>query len=197
MASNPVTKVTEEEYLALDRAAEMRSEFFNGEMFAMSGGTMRHSALQANIISELHNALRGTGCREFTSDFRVRVSPGRMYAYPDVTVVCGTPLLADEHQDILLNPAIILEVLSPSTEQYDRGVKFRYYRGIESLTDYILVDQNQVRVEQYTRGDANTWTLHDYQRLGEELIINTINIRLPLIRVYEGIEIPESPAGAE
>lgn len=96
MASSPITKVTEEQYLALDRAAEVRSEFFDGEMFAMSGRSMRHSALQANIISEFHSALRGTGCREFTSDFRVRVSPGRMYAYPDVTVVCGKPLLADE-----------------------------------------------------------------------------------------------------
>lgn len=197
MASNPITKVSEEQYLAIDRAAEVRSEFFNGEMFAMAGGSMRHSALQANIISELHGALRGTGCREFTSDFRVRVVPGRMYAYPDVTVVCGTALLADERQDILLNPTVIFEVLSPSTEQYDRGVKFRYYRGIESLTDYILVDQNQIRVEQYTRGDANTWTLHDYQRLDEELIINSIKIRLPLARIYEGVEITESPAGAE
>jgi len=190
MASNPVTRVTEEEYLAIDRAAEVRSEFFDGEIFAMSGGSMRHAQLQANLHGELYVALGGKDCRAFTSDFRVRVSPGRMYAYPDVTVVCGKPLLADERQDVLLNPAVIFEVLSPSTEQYDRGVKFQYYRGFESLTDYILVDQNQVRIEQYTRRDANTWTLRDYQRPEEELRIDSIHASLLLDRIYDQVELP-------
>ena len=189
MASNPVTKVTEEEYLAIDRAAEMRSEFLEGEMFAMSGGSMRHARLQGNIYFEIHNALRGSNCQPFGSDFRVRVSPGRMYAYPDVLVVCGKPLLVDERQDILLNPTVIVEVLSPSTERYDRGVKSQYYRGIESLRDYVLVDQNQVRIEHYSRGDANVWTLRDYQRQEEELRIDSIRISLPLARIYEGVEI--------
>lgn len=125
MASNPVTKITEEQYLAIDRAAEVRS---------------------------------------------------------------------NDRQDILLNPAVIFEVLSPSTEHDDRGVKFQYYRAVESLRDYVLVDQNQVRVEQYTRGEAGTWTLHDYQRLTEDLIIPSINVRLPLTRIYEGIEFSELPA---
>lgn len=190
MASHPITKVTEEEYLANDRAAEMRSEFLEGEMIAMSGGSMRHARLQRNILGELYAALRGTECEAFGSDFRVRVSPGRMYAYPDVLVVCGKPLLVDERQDVLLNPAVIFEVLSPSAEHYDRGVKFRYYRGIESLRDYILVDQNQIRIEQYTRGDANTWTLRDHQQREEELRIDSIQVLLPLARIYEGTEIP-------
>jgi Uma2 family endonuclease len=180
MASNPVAKVTEEEYLVIDRAAEMRSEFLEGEMIAMSGGSMRHARLQGKIYGELYNALRGTDCEAFGSDFRVRVSPGRMYTYPDVIVVCGKPLLVDERQDILLNPMVILKVLSPSTEHYDRGVKFQYYRGIESLSDYILVDQNQIRIEQYTRGNANT---------EEELRIDSIQVSLPLVRIYEGTEI--------
>ena len=192
MASNPVTKVTEEEYLAIDRAAEVRSEFFDGEMFAMSGGSMRHARLQRNIIVELHARLFGGKCEVFTSDFRVRISPGRMYAYPDVTVVCGKPLLADERQDILLNPTVIIEVLSPSTEQYDRGVKFQYYRGIESLKDYLLVDQNQVRIEQYTRGDASTWTLRDFQRPEDELRIDSIGVSLTLARIYDRIELPNA-----
>jgi Uma2 family endonuclease len=192
MASNPVTRVTEEEYLAIDRAAEVRSEFFDGEMFAMSGGSMRHAQLQANLHGELYIALHGSDCQAFTSDFRVRVSPGRMYAYPDVTVVCGRPLLADERQDILLNPAVIFEVLSPTTEHYDRGPKFQYYRAIESLTDYILVDQNQIRVEQYTRGDAGTWTLRDYQRPEDELRIDSIGVSLGLARIYDRIELPNA-----
>jgi Uma2 family endonuclease len=192
MASNPVTKVTEEEYLAIDRAAEVRSEFFDGEMFAMSGGSMRHAQLQANLHGELYIALRGSDSQAFTSDFRVRVSPGSMYAYPDITVVCGRPLLADEHQDILVNPTVIIEVLSPSTEYYDRGVKFQRYRAIETLKDYILVNQDEIRIEQYTRRDANTWTLRDYQRPEEELRIDLIGISLPLDRIYDRIELPNA-----
>jgi Uma2 family endonuclease len=163
MPLNPVTKVTAEEYLAIDRAAEFRSEFLDGEIVAMSGGSLRHSALQIDLALEVGSALRGTACGVFSSDLRVMVSP-RMYAYPDLTVVCGKPVVADDREDILLNPRIIFEVLSPSTEYYDRGVKFRWYREIESLTDYILVDQDEIRIEQFTRGVVNTWTLHDYQR---------------------------------
>jgi len=188
MASNPVTKVTEEEYLAIDRAAEMRSEFLEGEMIAMSGASMRHNRLQTNILGELYIALRGGHCHPFGSDFRVRVSPGRMYAYPDVIVVCGKAQLADDRQDILLNPTVIFEVLSPSTERYDRGVKSQYYRAIESLTDYILVDQDQVRIEQFTRS-GTTWTLRDYQQLEDQLSIDSIKVSLPLGLIYDGTEI--------
>jgi Uma2 family endonuclease len=189
VASNPITKVTADEYLALDRAAEFRSELLDGEIIAMSGGSMRHSALQVNLAGEVRLALRGTRCRAFNSDLRVRVSPS-MYTYPDLTIVCGKPLAADGREDILLNPTVIFEVLSPSTEYYDRGLKFRRYREIESLTDYILVDQDQTRIEQFTRGDANTWTLHDYQRLNETLMIPSIEVSLPLASIYEGIEFP-------
>jgi Uma2 family endonuclease len=194
VASNPITKVTEEEYLAIDRAAEVRSEFLDGEMIAMSGGSMRHAQLQGNVFGELFASLRGSDCRAYTSDFRVRVSR-RMYTYPDVSVVCGKPRLADEYQDILLNPTAIFEILSPSTEKYDRGVKFQYYRTIESLNDYILVSQDAVRVEQYTRGDHGTWTLRDYQTLEEEISIASIGVYIPTSRVYDRIEFP--PASAE
>jgi Uma2 family endonuclease len=189
MASNAVTKITEEQYLALDRAAEFRSEFLDGDMIAMSGGSMRHSALQINLAGEVRLALRGTACRAFNTDLRVRVSPS-MYTYPDLTIVCGKPLAADGRQDILLNPTVIFEVLSPTTEYYDRGLKFRRYREIETLTDYILVDQDQTRIEQFTRGQANTWTLHDYQRQDEALLIPSIGVSLPLAAIYEGIEFP-------
>ena len=111
-----------------------------------------------------------------------------MYTYPDLIIVSGSPALANQRQDILLNPTVIFEVLSPSTEHYDRGLKFRRYREIEALTDYILVDQDQTRIEQFTRGDANTWTLHDYQRAEEILRIASIGISLPLAGIYEGIE---------
>jgi len=189
MASNPITKVTAEEYLALDRAAELRSEFLDGEIIAMSGGSMRHSELGANLIGELRAALKKTECRTLTSDFRVRVSPS-IYTYPDVTIVCGTPMLADDREDILLNPTVIFEVLSPSTEYYDRIVKFQHYRGIESLQDYILVAQDQIRIEQYSRGKASTWTIRDYLHADDVLAIPSIGVSVPLAAIYERIEFP-------
>lgn len=185
-----LTRISEDEYLAIDRAAEFRSEFLDGEMIAMSGGSIRHAQLQANLLGELFAAIRGSDCRMYTSDFRVRVSKTRMYAYPDASVVCGKPVLADERQDILLNPAVIFEILSPSTEKYDRGVKFQNYRTIDSLMDYILVAQDAVRVEHYTRGDDNTWTLRDHQTLEEELKIVSIGVSLPLSRIYDRVELP-------
>lgn len=197
MASSPVTKVTEEEYLAMDRAAEVRSEFLDGEMWAMAGGSMRHSQLQANLIGVLVPALLGTPCQAFTSDFRVRVMPRRMYAYPDVTVVCGKPQLADDRQDILLNPTVIFEVLSPSTEKYDRGVKFQYYLSIGTLKDYILVDQFAMRIEQYTRGAEGAWTFRAYQQPQDALKIDSIGVSLKLERIYDRVELPPPDAESE
>ena len=189
MASNPVTKVTEEQYLAIDRAAEFRSEFVDGAMIAMSGGSMRHARLQQNISAGLDTPSRDRGCEVFGSDFRVRVSR-HMYAYPDISLVCGEPRLADEHQDILLNPVVIFEVLSPSTEKYDRGIKFQHYRTIDSLKEYILVDQEQIRIERYFRQPDNTWSLRDHQSLQEELKIESIGVSLPLSRIYDRVELP-------
>jgi len=189
VASSTVTKLTEEQYLSLDRAAESRSEFLAGEMFAMSGASMQHGRLQRNLITQLTVSLGVGPCEAFGSDFRVRVS-GRMYTYPDVLVVCGEPALADGHQDVLLNPAVIFEVLSPSTEKYDRGLKFLHYRSIESLREYVLVDQNQVLVEQYTRQADNTWTLRDYLSLDAELKLDSLGVSLPLNRIYDRVELP-------
>ena len=189
VASSPTTKVSAEEYLALDRAAEFRSEFLDGEKIAMSGGSMRHARLGASLSGQFYLALQGSACEAFTSDFRVRLSP-RMYTYPDVIVVCGSPMLADECQDILVNPTVIVEVLSPSTENYDRGVKFQHYRSLDSLQDYILIAQDQIRIEQYTRGQVDTWTLRDYQNASEALLIESIGVSVPIASIYERIEFP-------
>ncbi len=146
--------------------------------------------LAVNISAELHNALRGTSCQVFTSDLRVRVLPRRMYAYPDVTVVCGKPQLADDRQDSLLNPTVIFEVLSPTTEKYDRGAKFRHYLAIDTLKDYILVDQFAMRVEHYTRGSAGAWTFRAYQHPDDELKIESIAASVTLARIYDRVELP-------
>ena len=189
MASHSLTKLTEEQYLAQERAAEFKSEYFDGEMFAMSGGSMRHSDLQSNLQGELYAALRGSECRVHGPDFRIRVS-SRMYTYPDVSVVWRKPLLADKSQDALLNPTVIFEVLSPSTETYDRGLKFQHYRTIASLHDYIMVNQSEIRIEQYTRQENNLWVLRDYQSLDEELTIKSIDVSLPMRRIYDRVEFP-------
>ena len=189
MASNWITKLSEEEYLALDRAAEIKSEYFYGEMFAMSGASMRHADLQSNLQGEFYINFRTRECRVYGPDFRVRISSA-MYTYPDISVVCGKPLLADENQDALLNPVVIVEVLSPSTEKYDRGVKLQHYRTIATLQDYILVDQGQIWIEQYTRQENKLWTLRDYVSLEEELIISSIGLAIPLQRIYDHVDFP-------
>jgi Uma2 family endonuclease len=189
VASNPVSKLTEEQYLAIERAAEFRSEFIDGEMFAMSGGTNRHGRIQGNLFVELALALEDRTCQPFGPGNRVRVS-SRAYVYPDVTVVCGEQQAFGEDDDILMNPVAIFEVLSPSTEKYDRGLKFQLYRSIDSLKDCVLVNQEQVRVEQYTRQADGTWTLRDYQAPDEELKIESIGVAIPLRRIYDRVGIP-------
>jgi Uma2 family endonuclease len=186
MATNSVTKISEEEYLALDRAAEFRSEYVNGEMFAMAGTSLSHFRLQRNISGELYNSLRGSGCEAGGPDLRVRVS--RSYVYPDIVVICGPPILADDRQDILLNPSVIVEILSPSTETYDRVMKFEGYRALETLKDYVLVDQSRVLIEHYVRQDTGRWEIRYYQSLGEELKIDSIGVTIPVQRIYESVE---------
>src|ERR1700691_1259644 len=188
MASNPVSKLTEEQYLAIERAAELRSEFVDGEMSAMAGGSMRHHRLQQNLAGELHAALRGSPCEPFGSDCRIKVS-SRAYLYADVSVACQL-VTADELDDNLTNPVAIFEVLSPSTEKYDRGLKFQQYRTIGSLKDYVLVSQEQFRVEQFTRQPDGAWTFHDYQGPDEELKIDSIGVAIPLRLIYERVGIP-------
>ncbi|HXM40206.1 MAG TPA: Uma2 family endonuclease [Bryobacteraceae bacterium] len=189
MASNPVSKLTEEEYLAIERAAELRSEFVDGEMFAMSGGTNRHGRIQRNLIGELYMGLRSGACEPFGSDSRVKVS-SRAYVYPDVTVVCGERAAIEEDDDILTDPVAVFEVLSPSTEKYDRGLKFQLYRSIDSVKDYVLVNQEQVRIEQFTRQPDGTWILHDYLGRDETLTIDSIGVAIPLQRIYDKVATP-------
>jgi Uma2 family endonuclease len=155
----------------------------------MSGVSMQHSRIQLNLIDELHAKLRGSASEAFGPDLRVRVSSSGTYTYPDVSVVCEKPILADAHQDNLLNPAVIVEVLSPPTESYDRGLKFENYRTIESLKDYVLVNQNRILIEQFIRQADNTWILRDYRQLVEELKIDSIGVRIPLALIYERVEI--------
>ena len=151
MATKPATRLNAEDYLAIDRAAEYRSEFVNGEMFDRSGGSARHSRPMGKISFHLEMQLQGKLCRTYSSDLRTLVSASGAYLYPDVSVVCGPLILKEGSSDICTNPALIVEVLSPSTAAYDRGLKFQLYRQIPSLNDYLLVHCDDVLIEHYSR----------------------------------------------
>jgi Uma2 family endonuclease len=161
----------------------------------MAGGSRRHARLAANLLRDLGNQLRGGRCEIYTSDMRVWVGATGLYTYPDVTVVCGQPQLADEHGDTLLNPTFIAEVLSPTTEGYDRGRKFEHYRTIPSLSEYLLVAQDRIHVDLYTRQPDGRWILSEAGRLEDSLELRSIECRLSLADLYEKVDL-SSPGSA-
>jgi Uma2 family endonuclease len=195
MASLPIPRITEEEYLRLDRAAETKSEFVDGEIFAMSGGSFPHSILAVKWMGELLSKLRGRNCVVFNSDERVRTPGSGSYVYPDVSVVCGKPQSHRASDDILTNPVVVIEVLSPSTEDYDRGKKFALYREIASLQDYLLVHSDEVHVESFTR-QPEGWLLREYRGAEAAVPIASIDCAVLLGDVYAGV-IDAEPAASD
>ena len=196
MATAPTPRITEEEYLRLERAAETKSEFVDGEIFAMSGGSRAHSALAANWIGELRLKLRGRNCQVFTSDLRIRTHRTASYVYPDVSVVCGQARSNRNEDDILANPTVVIEVLSPSTADYDRGKKFGLYREIASLQDYLLVTPDSAHVEHYSR-QPESWLFREYSGIEATVHIASIECAIALRDIYDGVLEPPagSPAG--
>lgn len=182
-----VKQYTAEEYLALERASMEKHEYYRGEIFAMSGASLPHNQIQMNFIGETRNFLKGKSCDIFGSDLRVHIPVNGLYTYPDAVIVCGALQLMDKEVDTLLNPAVIVEVLSKSTQSYDRGDKFALYRAIPSLKEYILVSSESMGVEQYTRQENNTWVLKEFQQLHDSLQIAAINFSLPLAELYSGV----------
>jgi Uma2 family endonuclease len=184
--------ITPADYLALERQAETKSEYLNGHIYAMSGASLKHNRIVAGLAVAVGAQLRGKPCEPFFGDMRVKVSPTGLYTYPDVVIVCGEPQLEDTHFDTLLNPKVIIEVLSDSTEAYDRGSKFAHYRALESLTDYLLVAQNQPRMEHFARQADRSWRYFVADGLEAEIEIATIDCVLRLAEVYERVTFPEA-----
>ena len=189
------TYLTPEEYITLERKALpdaeiVRSEYLDGEIIAMSGASYAHNLITTNISGELRNRLKGSGCVVFANDMRVSIPSATSYFYPDVGVVCEEPRFEDDIFDTLLNPIVIVEVLSPSTEAYDRGDKFAHYRQLQSLQEYILVSQDKVRVDHYVRHAAQ-WILTDFQKLDQQLPLTSIQCELPVQEIYERVSFPE------
>ena len=187
MASLPKTFITPEEYLALDRKAEVKSEYYAGQVIAFAGASKRHNLIVANVLAGIHRQLMDRPCNVYPSDMRVRVSKTGMYAYPDVVVTCGEEQFADDNSDILLNPIVLIEVLSESTANYDRGDKFEHYRRIESLREYILVSQELYRADQYVRQNDTQWLLTEFHRAEDTIKFSSINCELAVKEIYAKI----------
>lgn len=190
MVANPNydNRMTAEEYLAFDRNSEFKHEFANGEILAMTGASLHHTLICANFMGVLRADLRKLGCRAVQSDLRVQVKRENAYRYPDVTVYCGDPDLSDEeNQDTLLNPLILAEVLSPTSEKRDRGQKFHEYRQIESLQEYLIISQDVMRVEQYTRQTNNKWILTICDGAEAILQMSSIDCEITLADLYEDV----------
>jgi Uma2 family endonuclease len=192
MSIQPKTRLTPERYLEIEREAEYKSEYFNGEMFAFAGATESHVVIVGNISANFHAQLRNKKCKAYTNDMRVKVNITGLYTYPDVVAVCGEPKFEDEHRDTLLNPIVIIEVLSPSTENYDRGTKFEHYRAIKSLSDYILVAQDKIHVEHYVRQSDRSWLFSEYKSLIDKFQIQSIGCEVSLEEIYEKVEMEGS-----
>ena len=198
MATRSDRRISAEEYLALERQSETRNEFLDGEIFAMGGASRRHNLVTGNAFAALHAQLIGRDCEVHSSDLRVKVPATGLYAYPDVVVVCGGPQLEDDtHLDTLLNPTLIIEVLSPTTADYDRGGKFAHYRTLPSLAEYLVLAQDRVHAEHASRQDDGSWLLTETSQPGEVLDLPSIGCRLDLKAVYARVlDAPPATGGS-
>ena len=179
--------LTPEEYLVMEREAAFKSEYRDGKIVAMPGASHKHNLIAGNIFGEIYVQFRDRTCVVYVNDMRVKVSDTGLYTYPDVVVVCDEPRFDDNHFDTLLNPTVLVEVLSPSTENYDRNDKFLSYQILESLQEYILVSQNGVHVEQYIHQDGK-WILREFRSLDDVLQIASIECELALRAIYAKVK---------
>lgn len=191
MSLQPKPRLTPEDYLALERSADFKSEYFNGEIFAMTGASESHNLIVINTIRELSIQLKKRPCKVYANDMRVKVDPTGLYTYPDVVVTCGKAQFDDTHLDTLLNPVLIVEVLSDSTEAYDRGRKFEHYRKLGSLVEYVLIAQNRPHIESYRRQADQQWLLRECSELDGTLRLLSIDCDLALAEVYDKVELLE------
>lgn len=183
MASLPLSPLTEEQYLQIERLADGKSEYHDGQMFAMSGGSLNHSLIATEMCALLVPQMP-QGCRTFNSDLRIKIVAARIFTYPDCGVFCGEPEFFGDHTDVILNPLLIVEVLSPSTEGYDRGKKFELYRTVQSLREYLQVHQDRYHVEHYSKQEDSSWLLREHVGIDASVVIARLNVKIPLADLY-------------
>lgn len=188
MATQPARKYTLEEYFALELASEEKYEYWDGNVFCMSGASAAHNRIQRNVGSQVDNQLRGRGCESFPADMRIKVPAYPPYRYPDLSALCGRAEIERVGgHDLLTNPTLIIEVLSPSTEAFDRGDKFTYYKSIPSFAEYLLVAQHRPHVAQFIRGGGGVWTFVEFNDLGDTVACASVPCELPLSEIYRDV----------
>ena len=185
MIAQTIKMYSEQEYLELERKAEHKSEYYRGEIFAMAGASPNHNRIMANLSGEIYMALKGRYCQNFSSDMRLHIPQNGLYTYPDIIILCGKPEFSQNDTDALINPSVIIEVLSKSTSTYDRGDKFRLYRSIPTLREYILVDSLSISVEVFRKNEDGTWLLNsEINNINERITLTNVNVQIELEDVY-------------
>ena len=177
-----------EDYLFHERKAELKHEYFQGEIFAMSGASFKHNRISTNTIFSLRSSLKGKTCFPYGSDLRIHIPENSFFTYPDISVICGEIESTDDKFDTATNPKVIFEILSPSTKNYDKGGKFSLYRQIQSLQDYVLIDSESVMVEKFSKNNDSSWTLHEFKKTTDSFEITSIEVVLVLSDLYDGVE---------
>lgn len=190
MTAEPLRHATAEEYLAFERTSEERHELLDGQIYAMVGASFRHILIVTNLVRELSSKLENRPCFVASNDLRIRVESHDLYTYPDVAVVCGEPSFSDDRLDMIDNPTVIVEVLSDSTERYDRGEKFARYRSLPSLQEYVLVAQERVAVEHYARQPDGHWLTTFVEGPGASLVLPALGCEIPVAGIYQKVELP-------
>ncbi|MBC7588613.1 MAG: Uma2 family endonuclease [Chitinophagaceae bacterium] len=180
-------KFTIAEYLEMEDAAVEKSEYYKGEVFAMSGAKLNHNIISINIATQLKQKLKGKSCQPFGSDMRIHIPTNTLFTYPDITIICGKPESLDDDDFNFLNPTVNIEILSKSTKNYDRGDKFKLYRDIPTLKEYILVDSEQLGIEIFRLNETNHWELEEYKLMAEQLLIKAIEVEIGLEEIYQGV----------
>lgn len=191
MSANPKQIWTPESYLELERASETKHEFYRGEVFDMSGASFTHTVIAVNTTRELSSQLRKKPCTVHSNDLRIQVRAAGLFTYPDVIVICGEPRFLDKRNDTVTNPTLIIEVLSKSTESYDRGKKFQHYRTLETLQEYVLISQDSANIERFTRQPGGDWLLSAASGLDATVTLASVGCTLALADVYEKVDFEE------
>lgn len=183
--------ISPEHYLEMERASDVKHEYYKGEVFAMSGASLEHNDIFHNVYGGLTLFLKGKGCKPYGSDLRIHIPENSLYTYPDISIICGKAETTDNFRDNITNPSVIIEILSKTTKDYDRGTKFNLYRSIKTLKEYILIDSRSVSVEIFTRQEDNSWKLTEFKQLSDSFFITTISLTLQLRDIYEDVRFEE------
>ncbi len=183
------SKLTEEEYLLFEKASRDKHEFFKGEVFAMAGVGARHNVIFSNLFGELAFRSKGKPCKPYGSDLRIHIPENTLYTYPDISIICGEIISSTADPDTAVQPTVLMEILSPSTRNYDQGIKFRLYREIPTLKEFITIDSESIRIETYQINTKGNWELKDLRLIEDTLVINAIGVSLTLREIYEGTKL--------